>query len=74
MRDASPLVPKSVEHPCGIAMPSLDFALCLWMHRRAANVFHTLVRKIFRQIASDIGRAIVAEQARFVRNLRTVAA
>ena len=24
-------------------MPSLDFALCLWMHRRAANVFHTLV-------------------------------
>ena len=55
-------------------MPSLDFALCLWMHRRAANMFHALVRKIFGQIASDIGRAIVAEQARFVHNLRTVAA
>ena len=55
-------------------MPSLDFALCLWMHRRAANMFHTLVRKIFGQIASDIGRAIVAEQARFVHNLGAVAA
>jgi len=55
-------------------MPPLDFALRLWMHRRAANVFHALVRKIFRQIASDIGRAIIAEQARFVHNLRTVAA
>ena len=55
-------------------MPSLDFALCLWMHRRAANVFHALVRKIFGQIASDVRRAIVAEQARFVHNLRTVAA
>ena len=50
-------------------MPSLDFALSLWMHRRAANVFHALVLKIFGQITSDVRRAIVAEQARFVQNL-----
>jgi hypothetical protein len=34
------------------------------MHRRAPNRFHALVVKIFRQIASDVRRAIIAEQAR----------
>ena len=55
-------------------MPPLDFALSLWMHWRAANVFHAIALKIFRQIASDIGRAIVAEEARFVHNLGAAAA
>jgi hypothetical protein len=45
-------------------MPPLDFALSLWMHWRAANMFHALVLKIFRQIASNVGRAIVAQAAR----------
>jgi len=44
------------------------------MHRRAANMFHALVFKMFGQIASDVRRAIVAEQARFVHNLGAVAA
>ena len=55
-------------------MPPLDFALSLWMHWRAANVFHALALEIFRQIASDIRRAIVAEEARFVHNLGAAAA
>ena len=55
-------------------VPALDLALSLRMHRRAANVFHGLVFEIFGQITRDVGRAIVAEQARFVQNLCTVAA
>jgi len=49
-------------------MPTFDFALCLRMHWRAANVFHALFFEVFSQIASDIRRAIVAEPARFVQN------
>ena len=55
-------------------VPALNLALGLRMHRRAANVFHALVLKILGQIRSDIGRAIVTEQARLVQNLGAVAA
>jgi hypothetical protein len=55
-------------------LPSIDLALGLRMHRRAANMLHALVLKIFGQIPRNIGRAIVAEQARFVQNLGAVAA
>ena len=54
--------------------PSLDLALGLGMHWRAANVFHALVLEVFSQIAGDVGRPIVAEQAGFVQNLGAVAA
>ena len=55
-------------------VPAFDFALGLGMHRRAANMFHALVLEVFGQIPRNVGRAIVAEQARFVQNLGTVAA
>jgi len=55
-------------------MPPLDFTLSLWMHGRAANGLHALVLRIFRQIASDVRRATIAGQARFVHNLGAVAA
>lgn len=55
-------------------VPSLDFALGLGMHWRAANMFHALVLEVFGQIARNIGRAVVAEQARFVQNFGAVAA
>ena len=37
-------------------------------------MFHALVLEVFGQIPRNIGRAIVAEQARFVQNPGTVAA
>ena len=55
-------------------MPSLDFALSLRMHWRAANVLHAFVFEIFRQIRRDVGRAVIAEQPGFVQNLGAVAA
>ena len=55
-------------------VPAFDFALGLGMHRRAANMFHALVLEVFGQIPRNVGRAIVAEQARFVQNPGTVAA
>ena len=55
-------------------VPAFDFALGLGMHRRAANMFHALVLEVFGQIPRNVGRAIVAEQARFVQNPGAVAA
>lgn len=55
-------------------MPPLYCAFSLRVHLRAPNRFHALVVKTFRQIASDVRRAIIAVQARFVHNLGAVAA
>lgn len=55
-------------------VPPFDLSLRLGMHRGAANVLHAFVFEVFRQIGSDIGRAIVAEQTRFVENRGAVAA
>jgi hypothetical protein len=44
------------------------------MHGRAANMYHTLVFEVFRQVVCGVRRAIIADQARFVKKLGTVAA
>ena len=41
-------------------VPTLDLALGLRMHRRAANMFHALIFQVFSQIPRDIGRGCVA--------------
>ena len=55
-------------------VPALDLSLRLGMHGRAANMFHAFAFEVFREIASDVRRAIIAEQARFMQDLGTVAA
>ena len=45
-------------------MPALDLPLGLGMIRRAADVFHILVSEPFGQVARDVARAVVREQAR----------
>ena len=43
-------------------MPPLDFALRLWMHRRAANVFHALAlvrRRMIWNIRGDFGAEVI---------------
>jgi hypothetical protein len=53
---------------------ALDLFLRLGMHGRAANMYHTFVFEVFRQVVSAVRRAIIADQARFVKKLGTVAA
>ena len=55
-------------------VPALDLSLRLGMHGRAANMFHAFAFEVFRQIASDVRRAIIAEQARFMQDFGAVAA
>ena len=55
-------------------MPTLDLALGLRVIGCATDVAHTLVLEPFGQLAGDIGRAIVAEQARLMNNIGTIAA
>ena len=55
-------------------MPTLDLALGLRMIRRTTNVIHVLVLQPISEIAGDVRRAVVAEQAWLVNNLGTVAA
>ena len=50
-------------------MPTLDLALGLRVIGCATDVAHTLVLEPFGQVAGDIGRAIVAEQARLITTL-----
>ena len=47
-------------------VPALNLALGLWMEWRAADVLHFLAFQPLRQIARDIARAVITEQARFV--------
>ena len=47
-------------------VPSFDLALGLGMHRGAADMFHAFVFEVSGQIASDVGRAIIAEKPGFV--------
>ena len=44
-------------------MPSLDLALCLWVVWRAPDVLHALFFDVIRQVASNVGRAVIAEQS-----------
>ena len=55
-------------------VPALDLSLRLGMHGRAANMFHAFGFEVFRHIASDVRRTIIAEQARFGQNHGAVAA
>ena len=43
-------------------MPTLDLTLGLRMVRRAADVIHALISEPVREVAGDVGRAVVAEQ------------
>ena len=47
---------------------ALDLALCLGMVRCAAQVADTPVLEPGRKIAGNVGRAVVAEQSRFVND------
>ena len=47
-------------------MPTLNLALCLGMIWPAPSVCHTLGFQIIRQLTRDIGRAVVALEARTV--------
>ena len=53
---------------------AFDFALGLRMVRRTANMIHAFVIEIVGQIGGDVGRAIIAEQPRFVHNGCLIAA
>ena len=55
-------------------MPALDLPLGLGMIRRAADVFHILVSEPFGQVARDVARAVVREQARLVPDVSLVTA
>ena len=55
-------------------VPTLDLALRLGMERRAANMAHALGFDVFRQLASDVARAVVAKQSGFVHHGCPVAA
>ena len=53
-------------------IPTLDLALSLGMVRCAADVIHALIGKPIREVAGDVGRAIVAEQARLANPRRAL--
>src|SRR6056297_3377247 len=55
-------------------VPSLDLALGLWVVWRTTDMVHALVLEIIGQVASDVGRAVVAEQPWFGDDGRTVTA
>lgn len=55
-------------------VPPFNLAPGLRMHRRVANVFHAFVFEVFGQIASEVGRPVVDQQAWFVQKPRAVAA
>ena len=55
-------------------MPALDLALGLWMQRRAANVLDFMIVEPCRQIARDIGRAVVREQTRPMNDMGLIQA
>jgi len=54
-------------------MPTFELALGLGMVRCAADVIHALIGKPIREVAGDVGRAIVAEQAGLVNDLGAIA-
>jgi hypothetical protein len=49
-------------------MPALDLALGLWVERRSTNVIHLVIFQPFGQIARDVTRPVVAQQAWHVPN------
>jgi hypothetical protein len=55
-------------------VPTLDLALGLRMVRCAADVSHPLVDEPIREVAGDVGRAVIAEQPWLVDDLDPVAA
>ena len=55
-------------------MPTLDLALGLRVMGCATDVAHAVGLEPFGQVAGDIGRAIVAERARLMNNIGTIAA
>ncbi len=55
-------------------VPTLDLPLRLRVIGSAANMVNFLIFQPFRQIAGDVGRAIVAEQPRFMDDICLVAA
>ena len=55
-------------------VPALDLALGLGVEGRTAHVAHTLRFDVFRQLARDIARAIVRQQARPVMHVDLAAA
>ena len=55
-------------------VPAFDLALRLRMERRAAHMAHALGFDVFRQLASDVARAVVAKQSGFVHHGCPVAA
>jgi hypothetical protein len=55
-------------------MPALDLALRLRMIDRAANVLNVAVAEAFREIAGDVGRAIVRVQTRPMNDMNLIGA
>ncbi len=51
-------------------MPALDLSLCLWMARRAVNMFDLLFVQPFCEIAGDIAGAVIGQQPWFVPHMR----
>ena len=49
-------------------VPALDLALCLGMVGRASDVLHALAVEPGREVGRDVGRAVVAQQPRPVRD------
>ena len=54
-------------------VPALDLALGLGMHRGAAHMAHLVGLDVFRQFASDVAWAVIAEQPGFVEHRGAVA-
>jgi hypothetical protein len=56
----------------GYLVPTLDFALDLWVVWRAARVLHAFVLQPFSQFSLDVVGSVVAEQPRLMNDVDLV--